>query len=199
VGPGRLRVTIAVEAKGFQPFVQTDEMDLGRAGSGTLWRYEAPIEWPPVATRVAVTVQELKTGAHGTVVADMPQAAAAPASPVPDPSQPALPVRIEIDERTESGGRLQLRVSVHTDVVKILQALAQAGAARLHIEIVATSPGQREVVAAADRSIPFRDVDEIAVPLSVSCPSSTSQLVVTVDETVTKRRGQASVKIAGGS
>jgi hypothetical protein len=32
-----------------------------------------PLEWPPEATRVALTVEELKTGARGTAVADLPK------------------------------------------------------------------------------------------------------------------------------
>ena len=74
LGAGRVRVTIAVEIPGSAPFVSHDEADLDHSGGGTLWLYEAKINWPPEATRVAVTVEELKTGARGTGVAELPKA-----------------------------------------------------------------------------------------------------------------------------
>ena len=42
----------------------------GRARS---WSYEANISWPPDASRVAVTIEELKTGARGSAVAELPE------------------------------------------------------------------------------------------------------------------------------
>jgi hypothetical protein len=72
VGPGRIRITIAVQATGSKPFIHHDEMDLGRDDSES-WVYEAPFEWPPEAQRVAVTVEELKTGTRGAAVADLPK------------------------------------------------------------------------------------------------------------------------------
>jgi hypothetical protein len=44
-------------------------VDLDDSGEGTVWYYESAIVWPPDATRVAVTVEELKTGASGSAVA----------------------------------------------------------------------------------------------------------------------------------
>ncbi len=73
LGAGRVRVTVAVEVPGSPPFVSHDEADLDHSGSGTIWLYEARILWPPEATRVAVTIEELKTGARGTGVADLPK------------------------------------------------------------------------------------------------------------------------------
>ena len=73
VGPGRMRVTLAVRAPGQQPFVHHEEIDLAREGAGTSWEYAFPLEWPPEATRVALTVEELKTGARGTAAADLPK------------------------------------------------------------------------------------------------------------------------------
>ena len=74
LGAGRVRVTIAVEVPGSAPFVSHDEADLDHSGGGTMWLYEAKFRWPPEATRVAVTVEELKTGASGTGVAELPKA-----------------------------------------------------------------------------------------------------------------------------
>ena len=73
LGPGRVRVTVAVEHSRGAPFTQTDEADLDGSGEGTVWAYEAPIVWPPEATRIAVTIEELKTGARGSGVADLPK------------------------------------------------------------------------------------------------------------------------------
>jgi hypothetical protein len=74
LGAGRVRVTVAVEIAGSQPFVSQEEADLDHSSEGTMWLYEAKINWPPEATRVAVTVEELETGARGTGVAELPKA-----------------------------------------------------------------------------------------------------------------------------
>ena len=74
LGPGRVRVTVAVEHSKGAPFTQSEEADLDHSGDvGTLWTYEAPIVWPPEATRIAVTIEELKTGARGSGVAELPK------------------------------------------------------------------------------------------------------------------------------
>jgi hypothetical protein len=68
-----VRVTVAVENTKGKPFTQTEETQLDHSGSGTIWNYEANIVWPPEATRVAVTVEELATGTSGSAVADLPK------------------------------------------------------------------------------------------------------------------------------
>jgi hypothetical protein len=73
VGPGRIRITIAVQATGSKPFIHHDEMDLSRDDPGTSWVYEAPFEWPPEAQKVAVTVEEIKTGTRGAALIDLPK------------------------------------------------------------------------------------------------------------------------------
>ncbi|HKF44620.1 MAG TPA: hypothetical protein VKG01_16095 [Thermoanaerobaculia bacterium] len=73
VGPGRIRITLAVQATGSKPFVHHDEMDLRDDDPGTSWLYEAPFEWPPEAQKVAVTVEELKTGTQGAAIAELPK------------------------------------------------------------------------------------------------------------------------------
>ena len=75
LGPGRVRVTVAVEHAKGAPFTHSEETDLDDSGGGTRWAYEAPITWPPEATRIAVTIEELKTGARGSGVADLPKSA----------------------------------------------------------------------------------------------------------------------------
>ena len=73
LGPGRVRVTVAVEHSKGAPFTQTEEADLDHSGDGTLWTYESAIVWPPEATRVAVMIEELKTGARGSGAAELPK------------------------------------------------------------------------------------------------------------------------------
>ncbi len=72
-GGGRVRVTMAVENSKGAPFTQSDETELDHSGVGTIWNYEANIVWPPEATRVAVTVEELATGTSGSAVAELPR------------------------------------------------------------------------------------------------------------------------------
>jgi len=72
-GGGRVRVTVAVENSKGAPFTQSEEAELDHSGGGTLWTYEANIVWPPEATRVAVTVEELATGTSGSAVAELPK------------------------------------------------------------------------------------------------------------------------------
>jgi hypothetical protein len=72
LGGARVRVTIAVEMDGGRPFVTRDEMDAARDDAGNRWSYEAPLNLPKQARRVAVTVEELKTGAQGAGAASIP-------------------------------------------------------------------------------------------------------------------------------
>jgi hypothetical protein len=72
LGGARVRVTIAVEMEGGQPFVTHEEMDAARGDAGNRWTYEAPLTLPKQARRIAVTVEELKTGAQGSGAAAIP-------------------------------------------------------------------------------------------------------------------------------
>ena len=66
-------MTVAVEHSKGAPFTQSEEADLDHSGEGTLWTYESAIVWPPEATRVAVMIEELKTGARGSGAAELPK------------------------------------------------------------------------------------------------------------------------------
>ncbi len=69
---GRMRVTMAVEVEGArEPFTTKQEFDVPRGQAG--WGADIPIGWPKKARRVAVTVEELKTGARGTGSTDIPR------------------------------------------------------------------------------------------------------------------------------
>ncbi|HSB62957.1 MAG TPA: hypothetical protein VLJ18_02280 [Thermoanaerobaculia bacterium] len=73
VGAGQMRVTVAVWEPRTLPFVRHDEKPLeGSTSGGDTWIYTAPIEWPARAKRLSVFVEELKTGASGSAIADFP-------------------------------------------------------------------------------------------------------------------------------
>jgi hypothetical protein len=72
LGGAHVRVTVAVEMEGGQPFVTHEEMDAARDDAGNRWTYEAPLTLPKQARRIAVTVEELKTGAQGAGAVSIP-------------------------------------------------------------------------------------------------------------------------------
>ena len=70
---GRARVTMAVEVEGArEPFTTKQEFDIPPKQAG--WGADIPITWPRKSKKIAVTVEELRTGARGTSVADVPAA-----------------------------------------------------------------------------------------------------------------------------
>ena len=73
LGSGEMRVTVAVWEPKTVPFVHHDQKPLERSTlGGDVWVYTAPIEWPAAATRFSVFVEELKTGASGSAIANFP-------------------------------------------------------------------------------------------------------------------------------
>jgi hypothetical protein len=55
------------------PFVHHHQTPLLKSQlAGDTWIYTAPIEWPARAKRFSVFVEELKTGASGSAIADFP-------------------------------------------------------------------------------------------------------------------------------
>jgi hypothetical protein len=73
LGSGEMRVTVAVWEPQTVPFVHHDEKPLLKSQlAGDTWVYTAPIEWPARARRYSVFVEELKTGAAGSAIADFP-------------------------------------------------------------------------------------------------------------------------------
>ncbi len=127
VGPGRIRLTLALEAKRAKPFVHHDEMDISRDDMGTTWLYNAPFEWPPEAQRIAVTVEELKTGAHGTAVAELPSPDETPASagsgePARGPGE--LPLQVALVNVERQGQRVNATIHATIDAPAVSSALA---------------------------------------------------------------------------
>jgi hypothetical protein len=69
LGGGRIRLTIAVDVAAREPFTTREEFDVGKKSA---LRFNVPLRWPAKGRRVAVTVEELKTGARGTGAAELP-------------------------------------------------------------------------------------------------------------------------------
>ncbi len=68
---GRIRVTMAVDVAGArEPFTTTQEFDVAPHQAG--WGADIPITWPAKGRKVAVTVEELKTGTRATGAVDLP-------------------------------------------------------------------------------------------------------------------------------
>ncbi|MEO6326177.1 MAG: hypothetical protein ABIT01_12395 [Thermoanaerobaculia bacterium] len=70
VGDGRMRVSVAVEIPGQEPFVTHDEQALPKDVKDG-WLLELPMVWPKGATRMAVVAEELATGSSGTAMLDL--------------------------------------------------------------------------------------------------------------------------------
>ncbi len=69
---GRMRVTIAVDVTGAkEPFTTRQEFDVPAKQAG--WGADIPISWPAKGRKVAVTVEELKTGTRATGAVDLPK------------------------------------------------------------------------------------------------------------------------------
>jgi hypothetical protein len=73
LGEVRVRVSVAVEIEGEEPFVTHDVKEIRGNANGTRWVYEAPMQWPARARRVAVRVEELASGAWGAAVVELPR------------------------------------------------------------------------------------------------------------------------------
>ena len=74
LGKARMRVTVAVEVTGAEPFVSHQEAEADPSQEGTGWSYRVPLTWPPEAKQVVVVVEELATGAWGTSRMSLPGA-----------------------------------------------------------------------------------------------------------------------------
>lgn len=190
VGPGRIRVTLAVEAKGSKPFVHHDEMDISRDDTGTTWLYDAPFEWPPEAERVAVTVEELKTGARGTAVAELPAPGTETESPKPPPgilpgapAGPELPLEVSFSSVRRSGASVSALLHAKIGIEPILDALSKKGRGRVRVTVLSESPAGRREIVNLERSVLFDiTVDNWTLEIPVSWSVNTTRLIVTVVE-----------------
>ena len=72
LGGGRLRLTIAVDVEGArEPFTTNQEFDIAKDQAN--FGADVPITWPKKTRKIAVTVEELRTGARSTAAADVPR------------------------------------------------------------------------------------------------------------------------------
>jgi len=190
VGPGRIRVTLAVEAKGSKPFVHHDEMDISRDDTGTTWLYDAPFEWPPEAERVAVTVEELKTGARGTAVAALPAPGTETESPKPPPgifpgapAGPELPLEVSFSSVRRSVSSVSALLHAKIGIEPILDALSKKGRGRVRVTVLSESPAGRREIVNVERSVLFDiTVDNWTLEIPVSWSVNTTRLIVAVVE-----------------
>lgn len=213
VGPGRVRVTIAVERGGFQPFVSSEEVDLAREGAGTTWLYNAPLEWPSDARRVSVRVEEQKTGTFGTATAELPKGLRAQSSSLPAElpraKRPGPELELETSfsdvalRTSSSGGALAGAVGTETsallrvvvDLAPIYDGLVRSGGTgRIFLRVVADwSGGQAEIVK-IERSVPLDiTVDRWAFDLPIHWTKETNRLVVSFVELETGGHAERSL------
>jgi len=69
---GHMRVTIAVDVEGArEPYTTTQEFDVAPGQAG--WGADIPMGWPARGRKIAVTVEELKTGTRATGAIDLPK------------------------------------------------------------------------------------------------------------------------------
>jgi|GEM_PF-5215468 len=190
VGPGRIRVTLAVEAKGSKPFVHHNEMDLTREDTGTTWLYDALFEWPPEAERVAVTVEELKTGARGTAVAELPSPATGTGSLTALPGMfssaragPELPLEITFRDVKRSArdhcGPPEREDRHRAHLRSAVEEGARARPGHRHVGV----PCGRTQLVNLERSVLFDiTVDNWTIEIPVTCSVNATRLIVTIAE-----------------
>ncbi|MDQ6894394.1 MAG: hypothetical protein M3167_17180 [Acidobacteriota bacterium] len=205
VGPGRVRVTIAVERGGFKPFVSAEEVDLAREGSGTTWLYNAPLEWPSDARRVSVRVEEQKTGTFGAATAELPSpgkagdATAAQATPgggrIPaiTPRGPELECEAtlsNVERRGSNQGAAMLRVVVALE--PIFDRLVRGGGnARMTLRVFGDGAAGRVTIATFEKTVPLDiTVDRWAFELPIRWPVSINHIVVSFVEVATEAHAE---------
>jgi hypothetical protein len=72
LGGGRLRLTIAADVEGArEPYTTNQEFDVAKDQGA--FGADVPITWPRKTRKIAVTVEELKTGARSTAATDVPR------------------------------------------------------------------------------------------------------------------------------
>ncbi len=190
VGPGRIRVTLAVEAKGSKPFVYSDEMDISRDDNGTTWLYDAPFEWPPEAQKVAVTIEELKTGAHGTATAELPAPGPETGSPKPPPgilpgapAGPELPFEVTFSSVNRSPASISAILHAKIGIEPILDALSKKGRGRVRVTVLSEFPAGRTEIVNLERSVLFDiTVDNWTLEIPMGWSVNATRLIVTVVE-----------------
>jgi hypothetical protein len=196
VGPGRIRVTLALEAKGSKPFVHHDEMDISRDDTGTTWLYNAPFEWPPEAERIAVTVEELKTGARGTAVAGLPSPDETPASagsgePARKPGE--LPLHVALVNVERQGQRVTATIHATIDAAAVSSALA-GEKGRIRFQVLVQLPANPKVTLRDSEGVTPAGVDQWIWEAPVSFSADTLRMTVIAVELTTGMRGSVTLE-----
>jgi hypothetical protein len=202
VGPGRVRVTIAVERGGFQPFVSSEEVDLAREGSGTTWLYNAPLEWPADARRVSVRVEEQKTGTFGTATAELPRAAAGREAQTHEgsaasirPAGPELEVEATVSDVARRGNETTAMLRVVVELAPIFDRLVRSGGSgRVRLRVIADWVAGRAEIVNIERTVPLDiTVDRWAFEVPIHWPMGTTHLVVRFVESETGGHAERSL------
>jgi hypothetical protein len=196
VGPGRIRVTLALQAKGVKPFVHQDEMDISRDDTGTTWLYNAPFEWPPEAQRIAVTVEELKTGARGTAVAELPSpdetsASAGSGEPARKPGE--LPLHVALVNVERQGQRVTATIHATIDAAAVSSALS-GEKGRIRFQVLVQLPANPKVTLRDSEGVTPAGVDQWNWDAPVSFSADTLRMTVTAVELTTGMRGSVTLE-----
>ncbi|MGH9316419.1 MAG: hypothetical protein ACRD1P_04860 [Thermoanaerobaculia bacterium] len=206
-GPARFRVTVAFDDKEGSPTVHQQEFDVTRPGVGTVWRYDAELQGLPGGGRVAVTVEELTTGARGTALVDLPGAAGESGYPTGAPRKATpggdeIPAAFEIVEsttRTSAKGAASVSAKLHVTVETetLLPAIARAGGWRLRLTVEAEGPNYRAVVAKSELSLPFDiAIDHWDFFVPMTWPANADRLLVTLQEPTSGPHASAVLELA---
>jgi hypothetical protein len=196
VGPGRMRVTLALRASGVQPFVHHEEVDLRREGDGTFWTYVFPLEWPPEATRIAVTLEELKTGTRGAAVAELPSPDETPASAgsgeaARKPGE--LPLQVALVDVERQGQRVNATIHATIDATAVSSVLAgQKG--RIRFQVLTQLPSNPRVTLRDSEGVTAAGVDQWIWEAPVSFSADTLRITVTAVELTTGMRGSVTLE-----
>ena len=196
VGPGRMRVTLALRASGMQPFVHHEEVDLAREGDGTSWTYVFPLEWPPEATRIAVTIEELKTGVRGAAVAGLPSPdktpeAAGSGEPVRKPGE--IPLHVTLVNLERQGQRVTATIHATIDATAVSGALA-GEKGRIRLQVLVQLPANPRVTLRDSEGAAPEGVDQWIWDIPVSFSADSLRMTVTAVELTTGMRGSATLE-----
>jgi hypothetical protein len=170
-----------------RPFVHHEEVDLAREGGGTFWTYDFPLEWPPEATRVAVTIEELKTGTRGTAATDLPspeRVTAPPALTAPSIASGELPLRVALVKVVRQGSSVSATIHAVVDAAQAQGALA-GRKGRVRIQVITRLPSNPRVVLRDSEGAAPADADEWTWDIPLTWSADTLRMTITAEEMVT--------------
>ncbi len=192
VGPGRMRATVAVQTPGKAPFIHHEEIELVRESSGADWTYEAPLEWPPEARRLALTVEELKTGTRGVASADLPSPDGAEVAAPEEKPAPAneLPLRVELLGVNRHSKQLAATLRITIGTAQMAEALT-GRAGRIRVQVLARFPANPRVSIVDGFATLHGDTDTWSTDVPVRWSADVLGLTVMVTELATGMHASA--------